>query len=190
MRIFQILFLFLFVSFVHAQEEAVHSVYFEFDKFDLQAKQGEDLIAFIKRIVKKHQIPSETLEIEITETMAVLDFVNIKKILQEIRSLGIGISIDDFGTGYSSLSALHKFPINVLKLDRSFLLSAEKDTNGIALLKLVILLAKKLGLDIVCEGVETKEQLTLLANLHCDYGQGYIFSRPVSEEIFRVNFLK
>lgn len=150
----------------------------------------KDFIAFIKRIVKKHQIPSETLEIEITETMAVLDFVNIKKILQEIRSLGIGISIDDFGTGYSSLSALHKFPINVLKLDRSFLLSAEKDNNGIALLKLVILLAKKLGLDIVCEGVETKEQLTLLANLHCDYGQGYIFSRPVSEEIFRANFLK
>lgn len=150
----------------------------------------KDFLYFIKRIIKKYQIPYESLEIEITETMAVIDFANIKKILQEIRSLGIGISIDDFGTGYSSLSALHKFPIDVVKLDRSFLLSAEKDDNGIALLKMVILLAQKLGLDIVCEGIETNEQLDLLTKLNCDYGQGYIFSRPIPEDEFRNNFLK
>ena len=150
----------------------------------------KDFIFFIKKTIKKYQIPYEALEIEITETMAVIDFANIKKILQEIRSLGISISIDDFGTGYSSLSALHKFPIDVVKLDRSFLLSAEKDNHGIELLKLVILLAQKLGLDIVCEGIETTEQLELLKKFNCDYGQGYIFSRPIPEEEFRNNFLK
>ena len=144
----------------------------------------------MKQAISNNKIDPRLLEIEVTESIAMNVNVDVSSRLIEMKKIGMSVAIDDFGTGYSSLSALHKFPIDVVKLDRSFLLSAEKDDNGIALLKMVILLAQKLGLDIVCEGIETNEQLDLLTKLNCDYGQGYIFSRPIPEDEFRNNFLK
>jgi len=102
--------------------------------------------------------------------------------LKNLRSLGIRLSIDDFGTGYSSLSYLHRFPIDTLKVDRSFVGTMEDGTENGEIVRTVIALAKALNLDVVAEGIETIHQLHQLRILGCEYGQGYLFSRPVPLE--------
>jgi EAL domain-containing protein (putative c-di-GMP-specific phosphodiesterase class I) len=99
--------------------------------------------------------------------------------LRNLRSLGIQLSIDDFGTGYSSLSYLHRFPIDMLKVDRSFVGTMEDGSENGEIVRTVIALGKTLGLSIVAEGIETIHQLHQLRILGCEYGQGYLFSRPV-----------
>ncbi len=99
--------------------------------------------------------------------------------LEQLRSLGIELSIDDFGTGYSSLGRLHHFPINILKIDRSFVSSIGVDQGNLEITETILTLAQKLGLDVTAEGVETKEQLAQLRKLKCKYGQGYFFSQPL-----------
>ena len=110
------------------------------------------------------------------------------QILQKIRSLGISISIDDFGTGYSSLSYLKKLPVTKLKIDKSFVDEVPKDKDDVAIVKAIISLAKNLNLDIIAEGVETKEQVEFLVQEGCYDIQGYYFSKPLSKEECR-NFL-
>jgi EAL domain-containing protein (putative c-di-GMP-specific phosphodiesterase class I) len=101
---------------------------------------------------------------------------------KQIRELGVQLSIDDFGTGYSSLSYLHRFPINTLKVDRSFVNSMEDGSENGEIVRTVIALAKALRLNVVAEGIETLHQLHQLRILGCEYGQGYLFSRPVPVE--------
>jgi len=96
------------------------------------------------------------------------------------REAGIPVSIDDFGTGYSSLSYLRKFPIDYLKIDQSFVLKMKAKSDDLALCEAIIVMGHKLGIKVIAEGVETKEQCNLLAAAGCDYGQGYLFSRPRS----------
>src|SRR5438045_2718705 len=102
------------------------------------------------------------------------------KMLYQLRDLGVQLSIDDFGTGYSSLSYLHRFPIDTLKIDRSFVTQMVDNNENIEIVRTIVMLAQNLGMDVVAEGVETKEQLALLRKLGCENGQGYFFSRPVS----------
>jgi EAL domain-containing protein (putative c-di-GMP-specific phosphodiesterase class I) len=104
------------------------------------------------------------------------------EMLQQIKSLGIRLAIDDFGTGYSSLSYLHRFPLDTLKIDRSFISSMEDDGEGLEIARTILPMANNLRLDVVAEGVETGEQVALLKKLHCKYGQGYYFSKPLSAE--------
>jgi EAL domain-containing protein (putative c-di-GMP-specific phosphodiesterase class I) len=92
------------------------------------------------------------------------------------------LSIDDFGTGYSSLSYLHRFPVNTLKIDRSFIGRMRKGDENAEIVRTICTLANNLGMEVVAEGVETREQLELLQSLKCQYGQGFLFSRPVSAE--------
>ena len=110
--------------------------------------------------------------------------------LQAIRDLGIHIAIDDFGTGFSSLSYLSKFPVDTLKIDRSFVVEMTDSSQGLALVSTIISLAHALNLKVVAEGVETEEQARLLRVLNCDEMQGYLFSRPVPGDIFRSRFLE
>jgi EAL domain-containing protein (putative c-di-GMP-specific phosphodiesterase class I) len=100
--------------------------------------------------------------------------------LRQLRDIGVQLAIDDFGTGYSSLSYLHKFPIDTLKIDRSFVTRMAENPENIEIVRTIILLAQVLGMDVIAEGVETKEQLKILRDLKCEYGQGYYFSRPAT----------
>jgi EAL domain-containing protein (putative c-di-GMP-specific phosphodiesterase class I) len=100
--------------------------------------------------------------------------------LQQLRELGIELSIDDFGTGYSSLSYLHRFPISTLKIDRSFVSCMTDHNENAEIVRTILMLARSLKMNVVAEGVETKDQLAQLALLECEYGQGYYFSRPLS----------
>ena len=104
---------------------------------------------------------------------------SVISMMRQIRELGIQLSIDDFGTGYSSLSYLHRFPINTLKVDRSFVNTMEDGSENGEIVRTVIALAKTLRLDVIAEGIETIHQLRQLRILGCEYGQGYLFSRPV-----------
>jgi EAL domain-containing protein (putative c-di-GMP-specific phosphodiesterase class I) len=99
--------------------------------------------------------------------------------LKKLRSLGIKLSIDDFGTGYSSLSYLHRFPIDTLKVDRSFIVNMSEDSENVEIVRTIVSLAQNLGMNVIAEGVETAEQLAALRKLGCEYGQGYLFSKPV-----------
>ena len=102
--------------------------------------------------------------------------------LQQIKSLGIRLAIDDFGTGYSSLSYLHRFPLDTLKIDRSFISDMSEEGEGMEIARTILPMANNLRLDVIAEGVETIEQVALLKKLHCKYGQGYYFSKPLSAE--------
>ncbi len=104
--------------------------------------------------------------------------------LLEFRDAGMQVSIDDFGTGYSSLSYLKKFDIDYLKIDQSFVSNLATDPGDMALSEAIIVMAHKLGLKVIAEGVETEEQRRLLADAGCDYAQGYLFSKPMPAEEF------
>ncbi len=101
------------------------------------------------------------------------------KILEELKARNIKLCIDDFGTGYSSLSYLHYLPIDILKIDRSFINPKKNARKNSEIVKSIVNLAQDLGLGLVAEGIETQQQLTMLKDLRCDYGQGYFFARPL-----------
>ena len=113
------------------------------------------------------------------------DPATIVQTLGELKKLGVKLDIDDFGTGHSSLSCLRDFPVDVLKIDRSFVENVDRDRSFAALLQAVVTLADNLGLMVVAEGVEDAEQVTFLQALGCHYGQGYFFGKPMSAgEVF------
>jgi diguanylate cyclase (GGDEF)-like protein len=147
---------------------------------NLSARQFRqpDLLQQVASALSETSVPADALELEITETMAMQDPERTKKLLLELRSMGIGLTIDDFGTGYSSLSYLKRFPIRSLKIDHSFVDGIPDDTNDVAITKAMIALAHNLGLIVVAEGVETEAQHAFLANAGCDQGQGFWFGRP------------
>jgi len=104
------------------------------------------------------------------------------RLLKELKALGVQLSIDDFGTGYSSLGYLHRFPVNTLKIDRSFVGRIGEAAENIEIVRTIVSLAENMGMEVVAEGVETLSQLTQLRKLNCKYGQGYLFSRPVDAD--------
>jgi len=149
---------------------------------NLSAKQfaDPDLAQRIRNVIEISQLPPECLELEITESTLMDDVESAIGIMQEIKKTGVSIAIDDFGTGYSSLAYIKRFPIDVLKVDRSFVMDIPEDQNDMAITAAVIAMAHKLSLEVVAEGVETQDQLHFLRRNNCDEGQGYLFSRPLS----------
>ena len=142
-----------------------------------------DLVGQIKRVLQKTQMNPEFLKLEITESVVMEDAESGTAMLRQLRDLGIQLSIDDFGTGYSSLSYLHRFPVNTLKIDRSFVSRMGANGENSEIVRAILGLAHSLELDVVAEGIETKEQLALLRRLGCDFGQGYFFSRPLDSDV-------
>ena len=144
----------------------------------IQMRNG-NLPMLVRGIMEAFELKAENLMFEITESAAMEQPTETVRILDLLHDMGINIAIDDFGTGYSSLSYLHMFPINHLKLDRSFVSEIGDDTDGSVICDATIGLAHSLGQKVVAEGIETEEQLSYLKRIGCDMGQGYLFSRPL-----------
>ena len=140
------------------------------------------LLAQVAHALEKHGLKGADLELEITESVAMHDPDASISQLKALRNLGVQLSIDDFGTGYSSLSYLKLLPIHTLKLDQSFVRDIETDSNDVAICTATIALAHNLGLTVIAEGVETEAQRLLLTSHHCDFMQGYLFSKPLPAE--------
>lgn len=149
-----------------------------------------DLVEFLGCTCKKYSIDPKLIEIEITETSALNDVEFINCRINEIKKLGMAVSMDDFGVGNSTLSNLKIVNIDTLKIDRSLLVDIENSEKCKNVVISIIDLSKKLGLDVVCEGVENEEQVNILRRTKCSIVQGYVYSKPVEKEIFENNFLK
>jgi PAS domain S-box-containing protein len=137
-----------------------------------------DLAAQIETILVEVGIEPGSVDVEITETIAMADPERSSLVLSELKALGVHISIDDFGTGYSSLSRLQGFPVDALKIDRTFISKIDIDSETREIVRIIIMLAHNLGLKVVAEGTETVEQVSLLKEMTCELAQGYLFARP------------
>ena len=144
----------------------------------------QNLVEKVEAALRDSHLEPQWLELEITETYAMQDADFTLAILKELKRLGVRISMDDFGTGYSSLSQLKHFPIDTLKIDRSFVKDLASDPKEEAIVAAIIVLAHSLGMDVVAEGVETPEELMIVKKHHCDKIQGYLFSRPIPANDF------
>lgn len=133
-------------------------------------------------ILDETRTSASRLNLEITERLLLKQPKNVKETLDRCRDLGISVVIDDFGIGYSSLSYLHQYPIDALKIDKSFIHMMRRDAKVLGLVKSILSLRDNLAIRIIAEGVEEAEEAALLASLNCDVAQGYYFSRPVAEE--------
>ena len=161
-----------------------------FDKLrvavNLSARQfgAPDLIDNLASVLSETGLEPKYLEIELTESLFMSDITPAVDLLHRMKALGVNLSIDDFGTGYSSLSYLSRFPIDVLKIDRSFVADITRDANDEAIVTSIIALAHNLKLAVIAEGVETQEQLDYLRRHGCDEMQGYYFSKPLAADEF------
>ena len=141
---------------------------------NLSARQFKDssLVTTLSKMIVKSGVSAKRLHLELTESMLMGNVEAAITQLHELKALGISISIDDFGTGYSSLSYLKRFPVDILKIDRSFVKDIPEDTNDMEITAAIIAMAQKLKLDVVAEGVETIEQMQFLQNNNCFIVQG------------------
>ena len=140
------------------------------------------LPALVRALLDRHRLPGHLLELEVTESLLVGDAVDAATQLAQVRAWGVTIAMDDFGTGYSSMSVLRQLPIDVMKVDRSFVTDVCDDRGALAVTRAIVALAKSMSLHLVAEGVETEAQAALLARLGCDELQGFLYSRAVPAE--------
>jgi diguanylate cyclase (GGDEF)-like protein len=141
-----------------------------------------DSVTLISKLFDQYQLPKHSLHLEITENLMQKDSNFILETLSDLKKIGILLSIDDFGTGYSSLSFLRKFPIDILKIDHSFLRNLRSESRNDTLVKAIIAMAQSLNLKVIAEGVESEDQLEFLQKHGCDQAQGNYFSQPVSAD--------
>jgi len=142
----------------------------------------EDFICVVSDILNETQLPPQYLELEITETAAAENSEYIAPVLEKLRTMGIRIALDDFGTGYSSLNYLKSFPLNTLKIDRSFITDIGRNPRNAAIVSAILAVGHSLDLSVTAEGVETDDQFKILKDNNCDMIQGYMFSKPLPKE--------
>lgn len=140
------------------------------------------LLATLEALKLEYALRPREIKLEITESTVVDDSHDMLPVMEQMRSMGFPLAMDDFGTGYSSLSCLHQYPIDVLKIDRSFVCNMEESHEFTAVVQAIVTLAHHLSLDVVAEGIETPEQLAQLQVMDCEFAQGYLFSKPVPAE--------
>lgn len=163
---------------------------------NLSARQFEqaNLVGVVKQILEQTKLEPSYLELEVTESSLIVDIQQSVKTLKQLRELGVWLALDDFGTGYSSLNYLKRFPVNMLKIDRSFVQDVTSNADSAAVTDAIIALAKSLQLKITAEGVETQEQLDYLKKRGCQEGQGYYFGIPAPADritdILKQNYLQ
>jgi diguanylate cyclase (GGDEF)-like protein len=144
-----------------------------------------DLVAQVRQIVTETGIDPHTVRLEITESVTAGDAERVVSVLSQLKDIGIRLSIDDFGTGYSSLSYLQRFPLDVLKIDRSFVSAMDKSAESLQIVRTIMSLAQSLGMSVVAEGTELQTQVSQLKSLGCEFGQGYFFSKPIDATAIR-----
>lgn len=144
-----------------------------------QRLQQPEMIAQMRAVMRRYEIETSAIKLEVTESDFLKTANQAIEILRQLHDLGIKLCIDDFGTGHSSLSRLHNFPLDTLKIDRSFVIRLTDNKGGEKIVQTIISLAHHLNLDVVAEGIETREQLEKLIELECEFGQGYLFSKPL-----------
>ncbi len=151
---------------------------------NLSSKQliQSGLVMDVKGILEKTGLPARNLKLEITESVVMENAEMATTMLRQLADLNVHLCIDDFGTGYSSLSYLHRFPVDTLKIDRSFVNRIEEKDENVEIVRTIATLARNLGMEVVAEGVESEDQLACLKALQCEYAQGYLFSRPLTAE--------
>lgn len=141
--------------------------------------RDKDFLQGLRTILRETGLEARYLELELTESVLLQHAASTTSVLEGLKIMGVHLAVNDFGTGYSSLSCLRRFPVEVLKVERSFVQQAPADPDDAALLAAVINVGKQLKRQVVAEGIETREQLAFLQSLHCTEGQGYLFSRPL-----------
>jgi EAL domain-containing protein (putative c-di-GMP-specific phosphodiesterase class I) len=153
---------------------------------NLSARQLKctDIVAQVDAALRKADLPPHLLELELTESAIIDDIEASARVLEELKRLGIALSVDDFGTGYSGLAYLRRFPLDTLKLDRSFVTQEDHGISGFKFIKAFVDLAHTLNLSVVAEGVETNDTLQMLRDAACDEAQGFLLARPLSLQAF------
>ncbi len=147
-----------------------------------QFDQQKNLVEIIEKAAAKHQLPNSCIDIEITESLFILDNEKILQILEQLGDMGCVITLDDFGTGYASLGYLKQFPIDVLKIDRLFVKDLPEAKDDEQLIDVILGIVKTMNMKAIIEGIETEDQLNLLAKKGCDSYQGYYFSKPITAD--------
>lgn len=142
----------------------------------------DDCEAMVNHVLEQYGLEGPALRLELTESAIVENPALALKVLSKLRALDVRLALDDFGTGYSSLSYLHRLPFDELKIDRSFVNELSPENEGFTLVETIATLGRSLGMSIVAEGIETKDQLDIVRGLKCDYGQGFLFSKPVDAQ--------
>ncbi len=167
-----------------ACQATAHRPTAEYTSVNISARQLRipQLADIVEHILEVSGLPAERLVLEITETATVSDMAGAITRLRELKSLGLHIALDDFGTGYSPLNYLRSFPVDILKIDRSFVRNVAQSGEDRAIVRGVIDIAHHLGLRTVAEGIEEPEQLDIMRDLGCDSGQGFLWTRPVPLE--------
>ncbi|HEY7865180.1 MAG TPA: EAL domain-containing protein [Psychromonas sp.] len=156
----------------------------------VQFRYSDELLIKIRKILKKSGLPANKLEIEVTESLLINQHDDLIKMLAELKAEGVQLSIDDFGTGYSALSYLQKFSFSTLKIDRAFISNMATNHADMSLVTAILAMARALKLKVIAEGIETDWQANFLEQQDCEYGQGYLFSRPVPAAEFKQLLLK
>jgi EAL domain-containing protein (putative c-di-GMP-specific phosphodiesterase class I) len=159
---------------------------------NLSARQfaSDDLLDTIHAALEQSGLPASMLELEITESTIMQNPQEAVTLLGRIRDMGVSLAVDDFGTGYSSLATLKQYPLDSLKIDRSFVTGTPHDADDVAITEAIIAVARKMRLKVVAEGVETTEQADFLRAAGCDIAQGFLFGRPVPPAELEQRFLQ
>jgi EAL domain-containing protein (putative c-di-GMP-specific phosphodiesterase class I) len=157
--------------------------------FAAQFRTGR-LLKTVSAALSDNALPPDALELEIVETILLRNDVTTRRLLQDIRGLGVRLALDDYGTGFASLSVLKRYPVTSLKIDRSFIVNIDKDPENAAVVNAIIYLAKSFGLDVIAEGVETVSQMDFIKDHGCGEAQGYLFGKPVAASAFECRYLR
>ena len=147
-----------------------------------QQFRESELVEEVENVLEETGLAGKFLKLEITESILIDNLETVTEIILQLRKKDIQFSIDDFGTGYSSLSYLHRFPVDTIKIDRSFVSQMQANGDNSAIVKAIITLAHMLDMDVIAEGIETTAQLAQLKLLQCEHGQGFFFSKPLNTE--------
>jgi EAL domain-containing protein (putative c-di-GMP-specific phosphodiesterase class I) len=138
-----------------------------------------DIVEHVEKILRETQVNPAAIKLEVTETVTMDDADRTIRVVTGLKKLGVRLSIDDFGTGYSSLSYLRRFPMDTLKIDRSFVKNLASNPENVEIVRTIMSLARNLGMDVVAEGAETADEIAHLKALDCDFSQGFFFSKPL-----------